>query len=101
MGMLAVKDNLHAIAKRLDRKVEHLVVLALDWPCEHSRSDHHLVWQMVVTIGQSPHTPIVVSELDRSAYVSSFLITSPLTSVRRKSRPWNLKVNWVWSRPSR
>ena len=47
------------------------------------------------------HNAIVVSEVDRSVYASSLLITSPLTSVRRKSRPWNLKVNWVWSRPSR
>ncbi len=47
------------------------------------------------------HNAIVVGEVDPSVYASSFLITSPLTSVRRKSRPWNLKVSWVWSRPSR
>ena len=27
--------------------------------------------------------------------------TFPCTSVRRKSRPWNLKVSCVWSMPSR
>ena len=32
---------------------------------------------------------------------SSFSITSPWTSVRRKSRPWKRYVNFVWSRPSR
>ena len=37
----------------------------------------------------------------RRAHASSFAITFPLTSVRRKSRPWNRKISLVWSTPRR
>ena len=35
------------------------------------------------------------------AHARIFFTTSPSTSVRRKSRPWKLKVSLLWSRPSR
>ena len=35
------------------------------------------------------------------SYASSFVTTSPWTSVRRKSRPWKRYVSFVWSKPSR
>ena len=34
-------------------------------------------------------------------HASSFVTTLPCTSVRRKSRPWNLCVSCVWSKPRR
>ncbi len=35
----------------------------------------------------------------RYAWVSACVTTSPWTSVRRKYRPWNLKVSFRWSTP--
>ena len=37
----------------------------------------------------------------QAAQASTFLTTLPWTSVRRKSRPWNLYVSRLWSMPSR
>ena len=40
-------------------------------------------------------------DLPVNGHASACVITFPPTSVRRKSRPWNRNVSFVWSSPSR